>query len=88
MDFWQKYPDAEQALKTWYGIVRRAKWQRPSDIREIFGSADFLQNNRVCFNIRGNNYRLVVKVIYELQRVYIRFIGTHSEYDRIDANTI
>lgn len=66
MEFWQKHPDAEQALKTWYGIVRRAKWQSPSDIREIFGSADFLQDNRICFNIRGNNYRLVVKVIYEL----------------------
>lgn len=88
MEFWQKHPDAEQALKTWYGIVRRAKWQSPSDIREIFGSADFLQDNRICFNIRGNNYRLVVKVIYELQRIYIRFVGTHAEYDKIDANTI
>lgn len=80
--------DAEQPLKTWFGVTKNAKWQNPSEIRQIFCTADFLQNNRVCFNIKGNKYRLVVKIIYELQRVYIRFIGTHAEYDRIDANNI
>ena len=87
-EFWQKHSDAEQPLKTWFGITKSAKWQNPSEIRQIFGTADFLQTNRVCFNITGNKYRLVVKVIYELQRVYIRFIGTHAEYDKIDANNI
>ena len=88
MEFRQKHPDVEQSLKTWYRIVKRAKWQNPSEIKQIFGTADFLQNNRVCFNIKGNNYRLIVKVIYDLQRVYIRFIGIHADYDKIDANTI
>ncbi len=88
MEFWQKHPDVEQPLKTWYGVVKRAKWQNPSEIKHIFNTADFLQNDRVCFNIKGNNYRLIVKVIYDLKRVYIRFIGTHADYDKIDANKI
>ncbi len=88
MEFWQKHPDSKQAIRTWYAVVNKAKWQEPSEIKKIFGTSDFLRNNRVCFNIKGNSYRLVVKVIYELQRVYIRFIGTHTEYDKIDANNI
>ncbi|HLC17099.1 MAG TPA: type II toxin-antitoxin system HigB family toxin [Thermodesulfovibrionia bacterium] len=87
-EFWQKHPDSEQAIRTWYSIVIRSKWNEPSDIKRIFANADFLQNNRVCFNLKGTKYRLIVKVIYELQRVYVRFIGTHAEYDKIDANKI
>jgi mRNA interferase HigB len=87
-EFWLKHSDSEQAIRTWYSVVSRANWNEPSDIKRLFATVDFLQNNRVCFNIKGTKYRLVVKVIYELQRVYIRFIGTHSEYDRIDANKI
>lgn len=88
LEFWEKHPDSEQALKTWYTVVRKADWHGPAEIKHIFATADFLGNNRVCFNIKGNSYRLIVKIVYELQRVYIRFVGTHSEYDKIDANAV
>lgn len=88
MDFWRKHTDAEQPLKTWYGLVKKAKWRNPSEIKNIFGTADFLDNGRVCFNIKGNKYRLIAKINYESQRVYIRFIGTHADYDKINANIV
>ncbi len=88
MEFWDKHPDSEQALKTWYAVVSKASWSGPAEMKKIFSTADILKNDRICFNIKGNNYRLIVKVVYELQRVYIRFIGTHAEYDKIDANAV
>lgn len=88
LEFWQKHPDSEEALRTWLRYVQSIVWKSPNEIREQFGAADFLAGNRVCFNIKGNSYRLVVKVHYNQKRVYIRFIGTHSEYDKIDANTV
>jgi mRNA interferase HigB len=69
-------------------VVRAAEWSKPTDIKEMFRSADILANDRVVFNIGGNKYRLVVAVHYRGERVYIRFVGTHSEYDRIDAVTV
>ncbi|MCJ8347043.1 type II toxin-antitoxin system HigB family toxin [bacterium] len=87
-EFWTQHSDSEQALLTWFSITSQAKWESPNDIKEIFRSADFLPNDRVCFNIKGNRYRLVVKIQYKFSRVYIRFIGTHSEYDKINAVTI
>jgi mRNA interferase HigB len=69
-------------------VVKVADWSKPTDIKEVFRSADILANDRVVFNISGNKYRLVVAVHYRGRRVYIRFIGTHAEYDRIDAATI
>lgn len=87
-EFWQRHPDAEQALKAWHHDVKQADWQGPADIRRSYASASFLVNNRVVFNIRGNNYRLVVAINYDFRFVYIRFIGTHREYDTIDAETI
>jgi len=87
-NFWQKHPDAEQPLRTWYADVKHSTWNKPSDIKVSYRSASFLQNNRVIFNIKGNNYRIVVVVQYKHGIVYIRFVGTHAEYDRIDANTI
>jgi mRNA interferase HigB len=69
-------------------VVRAADWSKPTDIKEMFRSADILANDRVVFNIGGNKYRLVVAVHYRGKRVYIRFVGTHPEYDRIDAVTV
>ena len=69
-------------------IARKGRWTRPSDIKAVFSSASFLANNRVVFNIAGNRFRLVVKMVYECQRIYVRFVGTHQEYDRIDAANI
>jgi len=88
IEFWQKHPDAEEPLKAWFVYVKSAKWKNTAEIRSMFSHADFLENGRVCFNIGGNKYRLIVKVVYKLKRVYIRFIGTHAKYDRVDANKV
>lgn len=87
-EFWQKHADAEQYLKTWYDTARTATWFSPNDIKQTYISASILKNERVVFNIKGNSYRLIVKFNYEKQWAFIRFIGTHKEYDKIDANTI
>ena len=86
--FWIKYTDAEQPLKAWFEITKASIWEKPNDIKEVFRSADILSNNRVIFNIKGNKYRLIVSVRYDLKIVYVRFIGTHAEYDKIDAINI
>ena len=86
--FWERHPDAEEALQAWYDDAERAGWRTPAAIRRRYPSASFLANNRVVFNIRGNHYRLVVHIHYNTQIVYIRFVGTHGDYDRIDAVTI
>ncbi len=89
-EFWEKpgYEDAKEPIRAWYAEATRATWSTPIAIKAQYRTASILKNQRVVFNIRGNKYRLVVKVIYEKGRVYIRFIGTHEEYDRIDATTI
>jgi mRNA interferase HigB len=87
-EFWIKHPDAEEALQAWYDDAERTQWKTPTDIRATYPSASFLSNNRVVFNIRGNHYRLVVHIRYNTQIIYIRFVGTHAEYDRIDALTL
>ncbi|MDJ0634077.1 MAG: type II toxin-antitoxin system HigB family toxin [Xenococcaceae cyanobacterium MO_188.B29] len=86
--FWEQYPDAEQPLKAWFNEASRADWQSPSDIKSLYRNASILANNRVVFNIKGNNYRLIVHVRYDIGIIFIRFIGTHKEYDKIDATTI
>jgi mRNA interferase HigB len=86
--FWYKYPDCEQSLKTWYHEVKKMEWGKPNDVKEFFRSADILPNDRIVFNIKGNHYRLIVKVHYIRKVCYIRFIGTHKEYDKIDAANI
>jgi mRNA interferase HigB len=89
-DFWSHAGrgDAEQRLRTWVHIVKAADWSRPTDVKEMFRSADILPNGRVIFDIGGNKYRLVAAVHYRGKRVFVRFIGTHREYDDIDARTI
>jgi mRNA interferase HigB len=87
--FWTKHPDSEGPLRLWFSIVERAAWGGPADVRSAFGTSDFLADNRVVFDIKGNTYRLVVQIRYApLFLVFIRFIGTHAQYDRIDAGTI
>ncbi len=87
-DFWIQHPDAQSSLEAWYADVKQAEWQTPADIKNVYRNASIVANNRVVFNIKGNNYRLVVAVQYEYGIVYIRFVGTHLEYDKIDAATI
>lgn len=87
--FWAKHPAAEQPLRAWFAEAEQSTWHGPSDVKERYRSADFLPGNRIIFNIKGNAYRLIVAVQYApLYVVYIRFVGTHAEYDRVDAETI
>jgi mRNA interferase HigB len=88
--FWEdkKYKNSEQALKSWYHEVKREKWKASKDIKNKYKSASILSNNRVVFNIKGNQYRLIVAVNYSIQIVFIRFIGTHEEYNKINAKEI
>ena len=86
--FWEVNPDAEQPLKSWVDEVRKAAWQQPAAIKDQYRNASVLKNRRVVFNIKGNDYRLVVAVAYRFQAVYVKFIGTHAEYGDIDAETV
>ncbi len=86
--FWTNHKVSEAALKTWYKEAEEANWTRPKEIRNDFPTASFLSYNRVVFNIKGNHYRLVVRINYDYGLVWIRFIGTHSEYDKIEASKI
>lgn len=87
-EFWNDHPDAEEFLKAWYFEVNDANWRDPSDIKARYGSASILKGNRVVFNICGNKYRLVARINYQAAIVFIRFIGTHKEYDGIKAEVI
>lgn len=87
-EFWEKHALAKRPLQAWLEEAKRADWKRPSDIQQIYGDDVILPDNRAVFNIRGNHYRLVVKIHYNRGIIYIRFIGTHKKYDRIDAMTI
>ncbi|HZJ97563.1 MAG: type II toxin-antitoxin system HigB family toxin [Alcaligenaceae bacterium] len=86
--FWKKHPDAEQPIKAWFDEVANADWTQPSDIKCHYANASILKSRRVVFNIKGNDYRLVVAIAYKLGIVYIKFIGTHTEYNKIDAETV
>ena len=87
-EFGKQYPDAGRRLQAWLEDARRATWTKPTDITAVYRNASILHNRRVVFNICGNKYRLVVRVQYQLGIIDIRFIGTHGEYDEIDAHTV
>ncbi len=87
-EFWLKHSDAEQYLKTWYETAKTSNWDSPNSVKQTYINASILKDNRVVFNIKGDAYRLIVKFNYERQWAFIRFIGTHSEYDKINADTI
>jgi len=89
-DFWenQKFKNSEQALKAWFFEVKNENWKSPNDVKRKYKSASAVGNNRVVFNINGNKYRLIVLVRYDLQIIFIRFIGTHEQYNKINAKNI
>lgn len=87
-EYWERHPDAEGPLRSWHEETKRARWETPQQIKEQFGSASILKGGRVVFNIGGNKYRLVVAMDYERQACFIKFIGTHSAYDEIIAETV
>ncbi len=87
-EFWEVYPDSEDAFQAWYAEAKVASWQNPAEIKAQYGSGSILKDSRVVFNICGNKYRLVVKINYPFSVVYVRFVGTHKEYDAIDAEVV
>lgn len=87
-EYWKKHADSEQYLKTWYDTAKNSDWKTPADVRKTYATASVLKNERIVFNIKGNAYRLIAKFNFKKQWIFIRFIGTHAEYDKIDANTI
>lgn len=89
VNFWTKHPASQGPLEAWFSAARAATWKTPQDIRDQFGSADSLADNRVVFNIGGNNYRLTARVSYTFKQVMVKFVGTHREYDDLkDAGKI
>jgi mRNA interferase HigB len=86
--FWQSHADAEQPLKAWHEEACQAVWARPSDIKAQYRNVSILKNRRVVFNIKGNDYRLIVSIAYKLQIVYVKSVGTHKQYDAVDAETV
>jgi mRNA interferase HigB len=86
--FWHKYPECEQPLKSWFAEIKKSNWENLNQLKKTYPNASILKNNRIVFNIKGNNYRLIVKINFEHQLCWIRFIGTHREYNNIDANTV
>ncbi len=87
-EFWEKHSDSQQQLKSWFQETSAFKWRNPKDIKKVYPNASFLVDNRVVFNIKGNTYRLIVKINYDYSMIWIRFVGTHAEYDKIDATKI
>ena len=86
--YFQKHSDSKTALQDWNEKVKRAEWNSLSDIKNTFNSVDYVGNDRYVFNIKGNKFRLVVAINFLHQKIFIRFIGTHSEYDKIDCKTV
>lgn len=87
--FWQRHPQAELPLRNWYAVVDKAAWRGPADVKAMFGATvDFIEDNRIVFDIAGNKYRLIVHVAYRFKRVLVKFVGTHKEYDRIKSGSV
>lgn len=88
IEFWNKHSEAKDSLQSWFLEAQTAHWASPQEIRERYSSASFLSNNPVVFNIKGNSYRLIAQVQYQAKIVWIKFIGTHAEYDKVNAETV
>ena len=87
-EFWLKYPNCEEQLKSWFAEAEKGNWLNPNYVKDEFPNSRILPDNRVIFNIKGNEIRLIVKVNYKYGMIWIRFIGTHEEYDEIDSTKI
>lgn len=87
-DYWEKHEIVKEALHAWFAEAENAQWKSPAEIKKRYSSGDPVGDNRFVFNIKGNDYRLVVKIHYNTGVIYIRFIGTHAEYDKINAEEI
>jgi mRNA interferase HigB len=88
VQFYEMHPQAKTALEVWHADARKSEWKTPDDIKRVYASASFLADNRVVFNIKGNDYRLVVHIDYKRKIVRVKFIGTHAEYDKINIKEL
>ena len=88
MEFGNKHSDSAEALNKWYEVSKKAKWNSLSDIKKSFSTVDYVGNDRYVFNIKGNKYRLVAMIFFNIRTVFVRFIGTHAQYDKIDCSEI
>ena len=86
--YWEKNRRAEQPLRAWYAIAAKAEWSSPADVKTVYGTASIVGNDRVVFNIGGNRYRLVVRFDYARRIGFVRFVGTHTEYEAVDVSNI
>ena len=89
--FWERgarFADAREPLEAWHQEARHAAWRTPADVKAQYRNASVLRDGRIVFNVGGNKYRLVVRIRYDIQTIFVRFVGTHAEYDAIDAQTI
>ncbi len=86
-EFWEKHASAEVPLKTWFDVAEKTDWATPHDVKATYAHASILPNDRAVFNIKGNDFRLVTWINYPKQIIFVKFIGTHAEYDNIDAST-
>jgi len=87
-EFWQHHSDAKDPLEAWHAEASKASWQTPQDVKEQFGSASILKTGRVVFNIGGNKYRLIVSIDYGRRACFVKFLGTHKQYESINAETV
>ncbi|MCC6600798.1 MAG: type II toxin-antitoxin system HigB family toxin [Crocinitomicaceae bacterium] len=87
-EFWEKHSDSQEQLTSWFRETSNANWKSPREIKKEYPSASFLEDNRVVFNIKGNRYRLIVRINNDHQMIWVRFVGTHAQYDKIDATKI
>lgn len=86
--FYEMHPDAEQPVKAWAEATGKAQWTAPADIKAQYRNVSILKNRRAVFNIKGNDYRLIVAIAYRIGIVYVKFIGTHADYDKVNAETV
>jgi len=87
-ELWERHPDAEPSLRAWCHDAQRAEWRSPGDIKRVYANASIVDGNRVVFNIKGNKYRLVIAINYPYRMCYVRFVGSHQAYDRIDVTSV
>ncbi len=87
-DFSAKHPDAEDSLNNWYLITQKSDWSNFNEMREIFASADSVGNDLYVFNIKGNHYRLIARIIFRVRTVYIKLVGTHKQYDKVNLGDL
>jgi mRNA interferase HigB len=88
LEFAERHPTAAAPLNSWYNIAKAAEWSKLSDIKRNFNSVDYVGNDRYVFNIKGNDFRLVAMIFFDKRTLYIRFVGTHTEYDKIDCSIV